>query len=72
MSKEEAAIKKIAQNIEQIEKLYKECEQIAIESGVGFDAYSPAYGMGGWFNPVDIEKNDYDCENGWYPSSQSC
>lgn len=71
MSKEEAAIKKIAQNIEQIEKLYKECEKIAIKHGIAFSAYSPEYGMGGTFYPKNYDYLD-DEEYGWFPSSQSC
>lgn len=32
--------------------------------------FSPAYGMGGWYKPVNCEEG-YG-ETGWNPSSQSC
>lgn len=45
-----------------------QAEDLAIKTGESF-SFSPAYGMGGCFDPE--EENEYTGDN-WFPSSLSC
>lgn len=45
-----------------------EAEDLAIETGESF-SFSPAYGMGGHFDPES--ENEYTGDN-WFPSSLGC
>ena len=42
-------------------------EELATEAGESF-YFSPAYGMGGSFDPEEVSDND----DHWFPSSLSC
>ncbi len=50
---------KIAEKLEEIKRLTKECESIADTAGVSFSWPKPAYGMGGYYT----SKQEYirDC-----------
>ena len=45
-----------------------QAEELSLETGEGF-SFSPAYGMGGYFDPESV---DYDTDQNWRPSSLSC
>lgn len=45
-----------------------EAERLATETGESFQ-FSPAYGMGGYFDPED---EDEDTGGHWFPSSLGC
>jgi hypothetical protein len=61
MTKEEA-VAKIADLVVEAYSAINEAESLADEHGLDF-SFSPAYGMGGWYDGED------QC---WNPSSQSC
>lgn len=66
------ALEEIRSRLDQIEDLYLQCEEIAIDKGVSFHYSGPAgYGDGGYFDPDG--KNYWDDEvQMWKSSSQSC
>ena len=57
-------------NLINIQKLYRECERIALENGVVF-FYTPGpdYGMGGIYK---IPNGEYPNEEGWHSSNAGC
>lgn len=64
-------VKKINDNLAQIQALYNECENLATEHGISFSYSGPAgYGDGGYFDPEG--KSGYDEDQYWCASSQSC
>ena len=75
---QQEANRMIAKKIEQAQALITECEEIAVENGVGFRLDIGGYGMGGWFEPEqpkpDWADDDWQpsSEGGWQASSQSC
>lgn len=74
MTKEEAR-KAIAEKLEQVNSLYKECVALADEHNIPFFAdIMSTYGTGAYYSPKwnDSGCTDYDEDGGWQASSQSC
>lgn len=74
MTKEEARMA-IAEKLEQVDSLYKECVALADEHKVAFSAdIMSTYGTGAYYDPEwsDSGCTDYDADGGWRASSQSC
>lgn len=68
MTKKEA-VAKIATLVQQAYDALNKAEVIADEYKLGF-SFSPAYGMGGYYEGDESER--YYGDDGWNPSSQSC
>lgn len=74
MTKEEAR-KAIAEKLDQVDALYKECVALADEHSVPFStSVAGVYGTGAYYDP---DWNDSGCSYGddggsWHASSQSC
>ncbi|QBP06290.1 hypothetical protein [Stenotrophomonas phage YB07] len=66
----------IKAKLDQINRLYGELEDYAIEKNLRFHYCGPAgYGDGGSFDPDDIGREDEwtgEQSDGWLASSQSC
>lgn len=76
MTKEEARLA-IAEKLEQVDSLYKECVALADGHKIAFSAdIMSTYGTGAYYDPAwkDSGCTDYAVEEGgrWYASSQSC
>jgi len=70
------ATKQISDKLEAVKALLKECEGLAEDAAITFN-FSPAYGMGGTYNPVSLKEEyklvgDEYYEVGWVSSSANC
>ena len=75
MEKKEA-VAKINELLEKVDALLKEAAEIAYKENVPFSWDGPAYGMGGYYDPIPVEDgedpDEWESSGGWQASSQSC
>lgn len=68
----------IEKNLSLINKLIKECEDIAVKDGINFYFSGPDYSMGGYFYPRsmlserELKYLDSDERGMWKPSNIGC